>query len=159
MIKERYSEVSLATLPPLRVARFRAVSRTPEDDALKVLTQWAAEAGLRPPIRNFGFDVEVPSRQAEAGLRGYELWFTVPEGVWPSGPIKVHDFPGGRYATLTIRHPFDDAFAVIPAGWGLLHEWVVSRHLNEPGEPLCLEEVVERDGEQDMILYHPIREA
>ncbi len=158
MIKERYSEVSFATLPPLRVARFRAVSRTPEDDALKVLSQWAAEAGLQPPVRNFGFDVELSPQQVEAGLHGYELWFTVPEGVWPSGPIKIHDFPGGRYAALTIHRPFDDPFAIIPAGWGLLHEWVVSHHLNERGEMLCLEEVVERDGGQEMILYYPVRE-
>ena len=157
MIKDRYSEVTFANLPPLRVARFRAVSRTPEDDALKVLTQWAAEAALPEPRRNFGFDVEVTAEQASAGVRGYELWFTVPEGVWPAGPVKVHDFPGGRYATLTIHRPFDDPFAYIPNGWELLHEWVVTHNLSEPGEMLCLEEVVEREGGQDMILYHPVR--
>ena len=158
MIKERFSEVAFATLPPLRVARFRAVSRTPENDALKVLSQWAAEAGIHDMPRNFGFDVPISAQQTEAGLRAYELWFVVPEGVWPSGPVKLRDFPGGRYAALTIHHPFDDPFAYIPQGWGLLHEWVVAHHLAARGDTLCLEEVVEHDGGQDMILYYPVRE-
>ena len=159
MLRERYSDVTITDLPPLRVAAFRAVSRTPEDDALRVLTRWAVGAGLSELPRTFGFDVDVSPRQAEAGLRGYELWLVVPEGIPQSEPITLRDFPGGHYATLIIRHPFDDPFAHIPAGWSALHEWVASRRLAAPGEPQCLEEVIAGEAGQDMILYYPVRSA
>lgn len=157
MIKERFSEVFVVDLPPMRVAAFRAVSRTPGDDAMRVLGQWAAGAGLRGQPRSFGFDVAVSPEQAEAGLRGYELWYVVEDRTTPSGPVAIHNFPGGRYAALTIHDPFSDPFAHIPAGWGMLHEWVLGCGDSEAGERLCLEEVVERDGATDMILYHPVR--
>jgi DNA gyrase inhibitor GyrI len=156
MLKQRFSEVTIETLPPMRVACFRAVSRTPEEDAVKVLDQWASGAGIREKPRNFGFDVDVHSEDAESGLRGYELWYVVPPGVVGSGPVVIREFPGGRFAALTIHHPFEDPFKFIPAGWDFLHEWVVTHNLVQPGEMLCLEEVIERDREQDMTLYHPI---
>jgi hypothetical protein len=154
---ERFNEIYLETLPPMRVAAYRAISRTPEDDAMSVLTQWAAEAGIRGAPRNFGFDVEVSEKQQAAGMRGYELWFEVPAHVWPSGPAAVHDFPGGRYAALRLDNPFDDPFRRIPEGWGVLHEWVVTQGSDDSAERLCLEELVERDGQRDLILFHPIR--
>jgi len=159
MLKERYSDVTITDLPPLRVACFRVISRAPEDDALRVLTRWAVGAGFRELPRTFGFDVAVSSRQAEGGLRGYELWLVVPEGIEVSPPVTLREFPGGRYATLTIHHPFDDPFAHIPAGWGALHQWVTARRLGLLGEPQCLEEVVAGQDGQDMILYYPVRPA
>ena len=159
MLKERFSDVTITDLPAMRVATFRAVSLTPEDDAFRVLTQWAVGAGFDELPRTFGFDVDVSPRQAAAGLRGYELWLVVPEGIQQSKPITLRDFAGGHYAALTIHHPFDDPFAHIPAGWAALHEWVTARRLAPPGEPQCLEEVVAGEGGQDMILYHPVREV
>lgn len=158
MIKERFSDVSLVELPPMRVARFRAVSRTPEDDAMKVLTQWATGAGLSGRPRNFGFDCEVSPEQAADGLRGYELWFVVPPGLMAARPVMLEDFPGGRFAALTIYQPFDDPFHWIPAGWDALHEWVVSHGQEQPGALLCLEELVTGGEASDLVLYHPIKE-
>jgi hypothetical protein len=157
MIKERFSEVSFVELPPLRVACFRAFSRTPEDDAVKVLDQWAAGAGIVEQPRRFGFDVEVTPEQAAAGLRGYELWTVATPGARPVGPVVMRDFPGGHYAAMTVYDPFGDPFAHIPAGWGALHEWAIAHDLGEPGEMLCLEEPVEREGATDLVLYYPVR--
>ena len=159
MLKERFSGITITDLPPLRVACFRAISRTPEDDALRVLSRWAVGAGFTELPRTFGFDVAVSSRQVEGGLRGYELWLVVPEGTQESPPVTIRDFAGGRYAALTIHHPFDDPFAHIPTGWGALHDWVTARRLAPMGEPQCLEEVVAGEGGQDMILYYPVRVA
>ena len=156
MLKERFSDVTITDLPPLRVACFRAISRTPEEDALRVLSRWAVGAGFSELPRTFGFDVAVSSRQSEGGLRGYELWLVVPESVQESPPVTIRDFAGGCYAALTIHRPFDDPFATIPAGWGTLHEWVTARRLALLGEPQCLEEVITVDGQQDMILYYPV---
>lgn len=158
MIKERFSEVSIVNLPPMRVASFRAISRTPEDDALKVLTQWAAGAGLSGPYRSFGFDCEVTAEQQAAGVRGYELWFVVPASVVASGPVEIQDFSGGRFAAMTIYDPFADPFAHIPAGWDMLHNWAVDNSYGEPWAMPCLEEVIEHDGAVDMVIYYRIGE-
>ena len=159
MLKERFSDVTITDLPPLRVASFRAISRAPEDDALRVLTRWAVGVGFTELPRSFGFDVEIAPRQVTAGLRGYEVWLVVPEGIQAMEPVTIRDFAGGRYATLTIHRPFDDPFAIIPAGWRTLHEWVTARRLALLGEPQCLEEVVSSEGGQDMILYYPVHGA
>lgn len=157
MIKQRFSEVSFVDLPPMRVACFRAVSRTPEDDAMKVLTQWAAGAGLREPYRAFGFDVQVSTEQAQSGLRGYELWFVISDGVLASGPVEIREFPGGRFAAMTLYEPFVDPFERIPTGWDALHEWVITHGYEDPESMLCLEEVIDHDGERDMVIYHPVK--
>ena len=159
MLKERFSQVSIVDLPPMRVACFRALSRTPEDDAVKVLRQWAAGAGLRETPRSFGFDVPVSPEQAEAGLRGYELWYAVPAHVAAAPPVAIRDFPGGHYAAMTVRDPFTDPFAYIPAGWGALYEWVITHGLEDPNEMLCLEEVIEGEEHQDIVLYYPVRKG
>ena len=159
MFKEDLNQIVLVELPPLRVACFRAISRTPEDDALKVLTQWSEGVGVFSLPRNFGFDVDVTPEQAEAGLRGYELWFVVGERAMSSGAVQVRDFPGGRFAAMTLHDPFADSFARIPAGWDALHEWVITGGFELPGATLCLEELVERDGRRDLVLYHPVRES
>ena len=158
MIKERFSDVTLVELPPMRVARFRAVSRAPEDDAMKGLTQWATGAGLRGLPRNFGFDCEVTPEQAADGLRSYELWFVAPPGIMPAGPVNLIDFPGGRFAAMTVYHPFDDPFRWIPTGWNALHEWVISHGQEQPGATQCLEELVAGDEGRDLVLYHPVKE-
>ena len=116
MLIEHCSDVTITDLPPPRVASFRAISRSPEDDALRVLTRWAVGVGFTELPRSFGFDVEVSRRQGEAGLRGYEVWLVVPEGVQPEEPITIRDFTFGHYAKLTITCPFDDPFPVIPFG-------------------------------------------
>jgi hypothetical protein len=59
---------------------------------------------------------------------------------------------------MTVYDPFDDPFTHIPAGWMMLHEWVLVRGGDASGERLCLEELVERDGGRDLVLYHAIRE-
>lgn len=162
MIKERYSEVSFVTLPPLRMARLRVVSRTPEEDSIKVLNEWVAAAGIDGQVRRFGFDVEVSPEQSAAGLRGYESWYSVPPGIVPPGglpaePVTLYDFPGGRFAALTVYDPFKEPFIHIPAGWQTLHEWVAARELDKPGPMMRLEELVEREGVEDLVLYLPIR--
>ena len=134
MIRERFSEVSLVTLPPLRVACFRAISETPEDDAAAFLRRWADGAGLHERPRSFGFDVDVPPELAADGLRGYELWYAVGGDVSATAPVVMREFPGGDYATLTIFDPFSDPFSHIPAGWQALHAWVVAHGIGQTDE-------------------------
>lgn len=150
MIRERFSEITMTSLPHMRVACYRAISHTPEDDAARVLGHWLEQAGLSG--RSFGFDSPPSAEQEAAGLRGYELWVAVPAGTWPSPPVTVRDFAGGPAAALTIHRPFDDPFRLIPDGWHRLANWAEANGL-DPAALQCLEEVIGPPGEQDMILY------
>jgi hypothetical protein len=152
----RFSDIRLETLPPLHVARCRAVSETPEEDAADRMARWRAAQKLSGPFRHFGFDTDVTPAEAAAGLRGYEVWTTVPAGVQPSGGINLSDFAGGLYAAMTIREPFDDPFAWIPAGWQQLHLWVEASPRVGSADHQWLEELVDEAGRRDLVLFHPV---
>lgn len=156
MNDERYGEIHVEALPAMRVARYRAVTTSPEEDAAERMGRWRADRGLAGPYRHFGFDTEVPATAASSGMRGYEVWTTVPPTVEGDADVDVTDVPGGSYAALTIRRPFDDPFRWIPAGWERLHAWVETnarvRHADRP----WLEELVERDGDRDLVLLEPV---
>lgn len=150
------SEVSIEKLSPMRVACYRAVSENPEGDASKYLEAWYHQQNLSEPHRHFGFNVDVTPEQQKAGYRGYEVWVTVPEDVQASDGVTIRDFGGGLYATQTLYKPFVDAFLYIPPGWKKLHEWVTSSSQYRSGSHQWLEEMIFKEGGDDLKLYHPI---
>ena len=101
---------------------------------------WWRQQVTGGPGRRFGFDVDVTPEQQKDGLRGYEVWLTVPPGVQPSAGVTICDFAGGLYAVQTLYDPFVDPFARIPAGWKALHEWVIGSNQYRSGEHQWLEE-------------------
>jgi DNA gyrase inhibitor GyrI len=156
MIQEHFGEVHLEALPALHVARCRAVSATPEEDASRRMAEWRTAQHLTGAFRHFGFDLDVPEAQAQRGLRGYEVWTTVESGTLPAPGITLGDFPGGLYAVMEVYDPFKDPFEVIPAGWERLHHWVVNAtHVRAAGHQ-WLEELREVNGHPVLALFHPI---
>jgi hypothetical protein len=163
----RFSEIHVGELPPLRVVSCREISATPEEDVSRQISEWMAEQKL-PPLRTFGFDVEVAPEQAAAGLRGYELWAAAPPGVELGEEMQMRDFRGGLYAVMTIFDAFDDPFARIPAGWEHLHNWVTASRQYEGAEHQMLEEVVSQWGvaggagahedglRRHLVIYYPV---
>jgi AraC family transcriptional regulator len=157
MVEEHFGKVEIVRLEPMRVASYRAISQTPEDDSIKQMESWILAQvieGWKP--RKFGFDVPVSEEMSEKGIRGYESWFSVPPGVEKSGEINVFDFQGGCYARMLITDPFGDAFATIPAGWQHLMAW-----FEESGrtfeERACLEELVDTPDGVGLALYLPVK--
>jgi AraC family transcriptional regulator len=151
------SEISIETLAPMRVACYRAASLSPEEDGTKYMLEWWRQQGGGAPGRHFGFDVDVTPEQQKEGLRGYEIWLCVPEGVQPSAEVTMRDFAGGLYAVQTLFDPFVDPFGRIPAGWKRLHEWVIGSSQYRSGEHQWLEEIVQGEKGEDLKLYHPIQ--
>lgn len=156
MTTPHQSEVSLQTLPPMRMACYQVVSREPEDESGKFMDAWVQARNLQGG-RRFGFDVPVSAGQAADGLRGYEQWYSVPDDVKGADGVMMRSFPGGRYAVLRLFNPFVAPFETIPGGWRFLHEWVQSRPEIKCGYHPCLEELVPGEaGGMDLILYYPI---
>jgi hypothetical protein len=156
-VKDEFSsDVSVESLPPLCVACYRAASLSPEEDAGGFMEAWYRRQNFNGARRHFGFDVDVTPEEKKAGFRGYEVWLSVPEGDQPSDGVIIRDFTGGLYAVMTLLHPFSDPFGRIPRGWKELHEWVIGSSSYQSGEHQWLEELIRRDGEDDLKLYHPV---
>ncbi len=153
------SEVTIETLPPLRVACLRVSSTTPEQDGRERLKKWIVDNCHQTGSRKFGFVVEVTPNQQRDGLRGYEVWETVPETTQSSGEIQIQYFAGGRYAVMTLDRCFEDPFELIPNGWKTLHNWVINSKDYQSAGHQWLEEVLEMDYGETLKLYHPIMDT
>jgi len=93
----------LKKLEPMRVAYYRTYSKTPENDAFKVLQAWAEQIGLtedESKYRVFGFDT--PDSKYGDEVYGFEVWMTVDNDiVVDDGKIKSKKFEGGLYAVTS----------------------------------------------------------
>ncbi|RPJ39825.1 MAG: AraC family transcriptional regulator [Chloroflexi bacterium] len=150
------SEVTIETLPALRVACYRVISPTPENDGLAFMEAWVARQNI-PGVRKFGFDCEVTEEQGKAGLRGYEQWFTVPKNVTAPEGVTIREFPGGLYAVMTLYRPFEAPFERIPGGWQKLMAWVEASDTCQGIEYQWLEELVPGKEGNDLKLYLPVK--
>jgi len=110
----------LKKLDPMRVAYYRTYSKTPENDAFKVLHAWAQRAGLtgdKSKYRVFGFDT--PDSKYGDEVYGYEVWMTVDDGiVVEDDKVKCKNFDGGLYAVTSTT------IADIVKTWDRFREWL-----------------------------------
>ena len=142
----------------MRVACFQAVGKEPEHVSLGYLKSWLLGQRLRDPaaLRIFGFDVEVTPADRDRGYRGYEAWASVPDGVRPSGGVRIRRVLGGLYAVLRVPDALVDPYARIPTSWKRLATWVERSHNVRLTEGLCLEEENRRSGSIHLDLFLPV---
>lgn len=155
MINIQNTMATIETLPAMRVACLRTVSASPEEEGRARLDHWIASQGLVTKGRKFGFDVEIGADE-KAGMRGYEVWETVPEHVPASDNIRIQDFPGGLYATMILDRCFEEPFVSIPNGWKILHTWVIQNQEYQSAGHQWLEEVLQMDYGETLKLYYPV---
>jgi DNA-binding transcriptional MerR regulator len=150
------SQVRIVELKPMRVANYRAVSASPEEEAWAVMNRWVEEAGLTrlATTRYFGFDN--PSPTPGKPEYGYEVWVTLPEGVEPPAPIQTKQFGGGLYAVTTAT-----GIGEIFPTWQRLVAWLNAHDQYAPAQGICLEETVTPYGwpieKVQLDLYEPIK--
>ena len=154
---KRFGDVRIERLSPMRVACYRKISNSPELEAAAFLQAWLSAQGVTGPVRQFGFDTEVTQDESNAGLRGYDVWLTVPASVAASPEVTLQDFEGGAYAVMKIDNPFEDPFHWIPSGWKALHEWVSNNERYQAAEHQFLEEIVREGDIEHLVLYYPIQ--
>ena len=157
-----YSEVTLADVPAMRLARYVVISPQPERDVQLVLERWAQESGLAQanrPLRMIGWDFPFVSKEQQnrLGLRGYAAGWILPEGFTPHCPgMELFSQPAARYAKLTVRDPFREAFDRLPKGYQRILSYLGANGFKEShcSEFLpCFEEVYEREGMTCMDIY------
>lgn len=159
-------DVRIVRLESMRVASFRVVSKTPEQDAWAQALAWAEPKGLLDDLDKlsvFGFNNPDPTPDREE--YGYEFWIGIDPGSEPEGGIEVKDFGGGLYAVKKCRLQEEMSSEFFRnegylESWKMLHDWVEAgdyrpgRHqwLEKPRDPGAPEEKLVLD------LYYPIEE-
>ena len=132
-------KIRVETLPPLRVAFFRAFSETPEREASETLLAWADRKGLLvdpTSFRCFGFN-NPPPWATEGPAYGYESWITVGPDAEPDGVVQIKEFSGSLCAVTSI-----DRLAEIGAAWEFLYRWVEGNETYQHAHLDGLEEVL-----------------
>jgi len=150
-------DVSIITLPAMRVVSCHGFGEGPEGLAHEKLAAWADAHNTweHPPLpRVFGFNN--PNPMPGNSQYGYELWLTVDAAVKVEEGYPIKDFAGGRYAVLRVTNVEN-----IPAAWQQLMTWVETSPYR-PAQHQWLEEHVKfRDlpyTEYVLDLYFPIQD-
>ena len=147
-------DVKIVELEPMRVASFRAISETPEHDAMKLLAGWAQGKGYLNDLEKnpiFGFNNPNPSKGKKE--YGYEFWIKV-EDNYSKKDVKLKDIPGGRYAVTTCHN-----LGQIGELWMRLDKWVKENGY-EMRKAECLEKTHDFSASDDELvldLYDPIK--
>jgi len=126
-------EVKIVELEPMRVASFRAVSESPENDAFQKLYAWTQSKGLLDDLKKhpvYGFDNPSPSPGKKK--YGYEFWIKI-DDEYEDHEVEIKDVPGAKYAVTTCYNLKD-----IGETWKRLDEWALINGY-EMGEAQCLE--------------------
>jgi AraC family transcriptional regulator len=154
----KFSEVKIEELPPQRVICCRAISNEPEEEVINRAQAWLAQHGLSADgRRNFGFDVPVSVAEAAAGIRGYEIGYTVPDDIQADNGMLMRTYGGGQYAVLRVYNAFAIPFEAIPGGWKALIAWIKESPDWDFVHNLCYEELVQGEDGMDLILYQAVR--
>lgn len=112
-------QVRIVKLSPMRIACYRAISKTPEDDCAKVMNEFIGKHGLSEKdygFRHFGFNN--PDPVAGSDIYGYEMWVSIPKGLEVNEPLWEGQMLGGLYASIPTY------MSSIFENWQKLHKWV-----------------------------------
>lgn len=160
--EEIYSEITIKTVKPFKMARYVMVTPNPEDDVNAYLDRWAKRAGLldyKPDAMRIGWDFPYVSLELQNrfGLHGYVAAYVLPEGFDTKCPgVEYANQLEADYAVITIYDPFVAAFERIPNAYKRIMEYLQGNGFKEkPKDDVltCFEHVYEKDGMTCMDVY------
>jgi effector-binding domain-containing protein len=133
------TDVRITELDELRVVSALGFGEQPEDDAWRMILDFAAVHGLDPfcgEHRFFGFNNPDPSPGSPE--YGYEQWMTVGPEVEAEAPYEIKTVPPGRYAVMGV-----EGLHRIGEQWAALLGWFEQHGYQLPLErERCLEELL-----------------
>jgi len=91
--------VRIVELPDMRVASVLGYGPSPEDQAVRMIMEYARSIGIEPGsegYRTFGFDN--PSPSPGSPNYGYEKWLVIGPSVEAAAPVEIKQIPGSKYA-------------------------------------------------------------
>ncbi|MDR2732839.1 MAG: GyrI-like domain-containing protein [Fibromonadaceae bacterium] len=160
-----YSEITIAKLPKMKIAKHRVISSNPEDEAIDYMNNWVKQSGLLDvkdyTPRKFGWDYPNLTDEQKAGnLRGYEYCYTIPEDFAPkSDGVDILHIEADEYAVMRITDPMNNPHISIPGGWKKLSEFVDSGEYKTThwNNRYAMEEIIEINGVTYMDIYFPVK--
>ena len=132
-------DVRIVDLEPMRVASALGHGSSPENEAWRLILEFARERGIDTgAARFFGFNNPSPSPHSPD--YGYEQWMTVESGVEGTDEIEIKEIPAGRYAVTRFR-----GLEHITETWQALVRWFEDSGLPRAANFCeCLEELLTR---------------
>jgi len=162
MIRMKEIIIRIVKLESMRVAYHRAFSKTPEEDAIKILRDWAEPKGffLKPAKHyHFGYNNPSPNPDDPQGKYGYEYLISIGPDVEPEGEIKIKEITGGLYAVARCQGVEN----IYPTWMYLYDEWLRTSQFefdedNKPGLEEFITPLEPLQNKWLFDLYLPIRE-
>lgn len=159
-----YSEVTIQTVKPFKMARYVMISPQPENDVNAYLERWATASGLLAfdkDAKMIGWDFPFVSLEQKNrfGLNGYVAAYILPQGFEATYPgVEIAEQKEADYAVITIREPFENAFERIPNAYKKIMQHLGAKGFKEKAEDNILsyyEYVYDREGitYMDVFIY------
>ena len=155
--------IRIVKLEPMRVAYYRAISMTPEKDAMNTLRTWGDSKGFYSnPAKHyhFGFNNPPPSNPGDPqGEYGYECLISVGADVESEGEIKIKEITGGLYAVARCQGVEN----IYPTWMYLFNDWLQSSEFefdedNAPSLEQLINPLEQMQNKWIFDLYLPIRD-
>jgi AraC-like DNA-binding protein len=147
-------------LPDLHIIGVKKVSKSPEEDSINFMNDYAQKHGISP-ISEIGSDASITEKEREEGLRGYVQFLVVSKAEYDKANeafLLKETIPSSKAMKCTIKDPFIDPFVRIPTGWKKLFAKVESSYqVNIDISLTCFEEKVETVEGVSMNLYTYVR--
>lgn len=161
-----YSEISIKTVPRMKVARYVVISPDPEEIVIGYMNSWAEKSGVLEfpgyvkKMIGWDFPYLTDEQREKFGLRGYVAALVIPEDFTPTiGGAEITWIPEDTYAMITIKDPHSDSFKTIPQAFQTLLEFINSgeyRTLSWEGR-YAFEEEYNKNGIHYMDVYVPVK--
>lgn len=157
LVKEYFMGIIIKELPDMKVAYYRVISKTPENDAWNHLKKWAEGNKIfNKAYRIFGFNNPSPEEMKKITDKkgneyfihidnseyGYEFVITVDDNALPENNgkgVDIKTIPGGKYAIMSIGVGCEEHD--IEKGWGKFSKLLKENNYKTTGR--CFEEHLE----------------
>ncbi|MFC2107876.1 effector binding domain-containing protein [Candidatus Bipolaricaulota bacterium] len=132
-------KVDIVDLPAMRVASALGFGKEPETQAWEMIRAFAEKAGIdQRAEENFTYGFNNPNPSPGSENYGYEIWLPVDSSVEAVEPVRIKQFPGGKYATTRFT-----GLSNIGRVWKELVAWVEdSPYAFGPNCCQCLEKAL-----------------
>lgn len=158
---EAFSEISMTEVKEFDYVCYTIISREPEDDAIKHVTQWAKEWKIaNPDIIGWDFPFLSQEQINVFHMHGYTAALILNEEVLQNQTeVEVINQKAQKYITLTIKQPFRAPFQLIPNAFKVLQTHMLINGLKQKFEKNVInnfEKTYERDGMEYMDIYFAV---
>lgn len=159
---ESYSDIRIEEVEAFRYAKYAVISVAPERDAINYVKEWAFSRKVEQP-QIIGWDFPMLSQEQVNvfHMHGYAAaWILPPDMNFQEENVEVMTQEKQKYAAITIKEPFKDAFRIIPNAYKTLMAYMEINgleHVQDKDIIECFEKEYSVDNISYMDVYIAIK--